>query len=498
MDKNAPDETPRHVTEGKASWLTGHYPSEDVQGTDMFRPFFRRRRTWLVLGGFILLFAVLHGLPLDHQAEAAADLDVRQVRLGLGIFCCIAFLWLTEAMPLYATALLVPVLATLTGVLDLQPALAGFAHPLIFLFFAGFALASALAYQRLDQWIAHRMVQLGRGSFLAVSALLCAVTAGLSMWMSNTATTAMMVPLVLGLLGGRGSSRTPQAHRNAVFLLLGVAYAASIGGIGTIVGSPPNAIAAQQLGLSFEDWLRFGVPSVVILLPLMFVVLWLTCRPDRTTGLEVARQPFAFNWHRRVTLLIFAATAVAWVFSRQISSWTGVSGSLDTVIGLLAVLALLYTRVVRWRDVDRGTDWGVLLLFGGGITLSTILKSSGASLYLARLFTGTVLDWPTLAIVGAVVCFVILLTELSSNTATAALMVPVFYAVALELDLPATRLVIPLTLAASCAFMLPVATPPNAIVFGTGRIPQFTMMRVGLVMNLVYIVALTLLAWILL
>ena len=151
MDPSEPNQTPRHVTEGKQSWLTGHYPREDLENTDMFRPFLRRKRTWLVLIGLVLLFAALHWLPLDIRKHAEADLDVRQVRLGLGIFTCIAFLWLTEAMPLAATALLVPVLASLTGVLDVRPALANFAHPLIFLFFGGFALASAMAYQGLDR-----------------------------------------------------------------------------------------------------------------------------------------------------------------------------------------------------------------------------------------------------------------------------------------------------------------------------------------------------------
>jgi len=397
---------------------------------------------------------------------------------------------MTEALPLAATALLVPVLAGLTGVLDVKSALTGFADPLIFLFFGGFALASALAYQGLDRWIAHRIIRVGRGSFLAVAALLFGATAALSMWISNTATTAMMIPLALGILA-HAPGAAAGVSRNAVFLLLGVAYAASVGGIGTLVGSPPNGIAAQQLGLSFQDWLRFGIPCVLVLLPLMFVILRFTCRPETTGPIAIREQPFIFNWHRVVTLIIFGATALAWVFSRQIGRWIGVSSGLDTVIALMAVLALLYARVVRWRDIDRGTDWGVLMLFGGGIALSRVLKDSGASLYLARAFTDGVHGWPMLAVIAAVITFVIFLTELSSNTATAALLVPIFFAVAGEMDLAAGRLVVPLAVAASCAFMLPVATPPNAIVFGTGRVPQRTMMRVGLVMNLVYIVALT-------
>ena len=137
MDERKSNQVPRHITEGKASWLDGHYPREDLEQTDMFRPFFRRRRTWLVLIGIVLLFATLHWLPFDVQKHAEADLDVHRVRMGLGIFFCIAFLWLTEAMPLSATALLVPVLASLTGILDIRSSLRSFADPLIFLFFGG-------------------------------------------------------------------------------------------------------------------------------------------------------------------------------------------------------------------------------------------------------------------------------------------------------------------------------------------------------------------------
>ena len=481
------DDEPNHVEEGKATCHGAWYPREDVEGTDMFRPFFRRRRTWLVVSGLVAL--VVAALWLRPEVPADAGLDSGQVGIGMGIFICIAFLWLTEALPLAATALLVPVLAVVTRVMDVKSALSGFAHPLIFLFFGGFALASAMAYQGLDRWIANRIVQAGNQSFMRISLLLFGVTALLSMWMSNTATTAMMMPLVLGILGQMASG-----GRNAVFLLLGVAYSASVGGIGTLVGSPPNAIAAQKLGIGFGEWMRFGVPAVIVLLPLMILVLWWTCRPEHLGRVDIRKEAFAFNWHRVVTLLIFAATALCWMGGAFLGKWLGIGDAVDTVIALVAVLALLYFRVVRWRDIDRGTDWGVLLLFGGGITLSTVLGKTGASLFLATGFSSLVGTWPGILVIAAVVMFVIFLTELSSNTATAALMVPIFFAVAGELGLEAGKLVIPLALAASCAFMLPVATPPNAIVFGTGKVPQREMMRVGLALNLVFVVALTLLA----
>src|SRR5687768_7005432 len=250
-------------------------PHQETPG-EARRPFFRRRETWLVIFGLLLMpLGML--LPIDVAKHAGMGLDPAKVRLGFGIFLCIAFLWMSEALPLAATALLVPVLATLSGVMDMKSAMAGFADPLIFLFFGGFALASALAAQGLDRWIANRIVHAGRGDFLRVSYLIFAVTCAISMWMSNTATTALMIPLVLGILGHMKGEEA--GSRNAVFLLLGTAYASSIGGLGTLVGTPPNGIAARQLGIGFVEWLRFGVPSMLLLLPLMVLVLHLTCRP---------------------------------------------------------------------------------------------------------------------------------------------------------------------------------------------------------------------------
>lgn len=488
------EEFPSYLDETKESYVHS-YPKEDIEQTDMFAPFFKRKRTWLVIVGLALLAIALFFMPLDVQEYADSGLEQNKVRIGLGIFFCIAFLWLTEALPLAATSLLVPILATLTGIFDMKAALTAFAHPLIFIFFGGFALASAMAYQGVDRWIANRLVIMGKGSLLMVAALLFGATAFLSMWMSNTATTAMMIPLVLGILAqaGEGEDKAASA-RTAIFLLLGVAYAASVGGIGTIIGSPPNGIAAREMGIDFQEWMKFGIPAVIILLPLMFAVLLVTAKPATKNRIEVKKETFTFNWHRVTTLIIFAVTALSWIFSKQLAALLGIKGSMDTLIALCAVIALLYFRVVRWRDIDRGTDWGVLMLFGGGLTLSAVMKTTGTSLFLARVFSEAVADLPLILIIGAVIAFVIFLTELSSNTATAALFVPIFIVVSGELGAEPAQLVIPLALAASCAFMLPIATPPNAIVFGTGRIPQKSMMRIGLVLNIVFIIALTLLA----
>ena len=492
MNPHMPEESPNPQASGEAPL----YPREDREETEMFQPFFRRQRTWRVLFGLAVMALVIWLVPIPPESEAAAGLDPKMVRIGLGIFFGIAVLWMTEAMPLAATALLVPLLAGLFGVSDVKSALTGFADPLIFLFLGGFALAAAMAYQGVDRWIAQSLVRVGKGRFLPVAFLLFGASAFLSMWMSNTATTAMMIPLAMGILG-RMKGGDAGLPNNAVFLLLGLAYSASIGGLGMLVGSPPNGIAATKLGISFAEWAAFGVPTVLLLMPAMIGVLYLLCRPGKGLEIEVATEEFSFNWHRKMTVAIFGATALCWVFGSQLGPWLGIATSFDTVVALAAIFFLLYFQVVRWRDIDRGTDWGVLLLFGGGIALSGVLKDTGASLFLARLLAGAVEGWPLILVIGAVVAFVIFLTELSSNTAVAALFVPIFFSVAGELGMAPSKLVLPLAIAASCAFMLPVATPPNAIVYASGQVPQRAMMRIGFALNLVCIALLVLLSMLL-
>lgn len=441
----------------------------------------------------LLPLGMVFFLPLPESPEVMKGLEPSQVRLGLGFFVCIAFLWMTEALPLSITALVVPVLAVVMGLGDLKSNLSAFANPLIFVFFGGFALASALSAQGLDRWLAGQLSRFGRGKFLAVACWLFAGTAVLSMWMSNTATAAMMLPLALGILN---QFKGDDAYTgNTYFLLLGLAYSASIGGLGTIVGSPPNGIAAKQLGINFSEWMKFGIPAVAILLPAMVLLLVLILKPQNRS-VELADQSvkkFAFTRSRWLTISIFGVTALAWMFGGKLGVMLGID-EMDAWVAIVAAVALVATKVVGWKEIQEGTDWGVLLLFGGGLALSSVLGDSGASLFLARLLGAFLGAWPLWAVIAAIVWFVIFLTELSSNTATAALLVPIFFTMAVELELEANQLILPLALAASCAFMLPVGTPPNAIVFGSGRLPQREMMKAGVWLNLSFIVLITILS----
>ncbi len=406
------------------------------------------------------------------------------MRAGLALFVLIGGLWMTQALHLSVTALLVPLLAVLAGLMGVREALSSFANPIIFLFLGGFALAAALQRHGLDQALSGGVLRLARGRRQRAVLLLFALTAALSMWISNTATAAMMLPLALGLLRGDDSI----GPREKAFVLLGLAYSASIGGIGTLVGSPPNAIAAAQAGLDFAGWLRIGLPMALLLAPLMVGVLWLVLRPQLAGRLAPAtHEPIAWTRDRVLTVVIFALTAAGWVAGAPLGRWLGVGADMDSLVALAAIVALVATRALDWTDIERQTQWGVLLLFGGGLALSQVMGSSGASRFLADQLVAALHAAPTLVVLIGVVAFVVFLTELVSNTASAALMVPIFLGVASALGLSPTLLAASIAVAASCAFMLPVATPPNAIVFGTGAVPAATMMRCGLLLNFVCI-----------
>lgn len=412
------------------------------------------------------------------------------VTKGLCLLLFIGVLWLGEAFPLPVTALLVPIGALALGFpgLTTTKVLAPFADPIVFLFLGGFTLASALRAQQLDRKMAGFLLRFSGGHLGRVAGLLFALTAMLSMGVSNTATTAMVLPLALGIL----EPLDPQRERRTfAFVLLGVAYAASIGGMGTLVGSPPNAIAARAAGIDFAQWLGIGVPLVLVLMPLMVLTLWCVLRPRLDRRIAVTSTEIPWTRPRVLTSSVFALTALGWIFGAAPLQRLGIQ-SPDTVFALVAAVAVVALRLASWRDVSDHTDWGVLILFGGGLALGEVLASSGASLVLGTQLADVLEDAALWAMFLAVAAFMVLLSEFASNTAAAALLVPVFAAVAAQMGLPPATLVIVVALAASCGFALPVATPPNALVFGSGRVRQRDMLRAGLSLDLVCVGILTL------
>lgn len=431
---------------------------------------------------------VLLALALAGGLYFTLPFDVT-VKKGLGLLLFIGALWLTEALPLAVTALLVPLGALSLGFpgLTAAQAWAPFADPIIFLFFGGFALATALRVQQLDRKMTVALLALARGHLGRAVLLLFGVTAVLSMGISNTATAAMMLPLALGLLSPLEPTRE---RRTYVFVLLGVAYAASIGGIGTLVGSPPNVIAARAAGIDFVGWLRIGLPLVLLLLPLMVLTLWLVLRPHLNRQVQVVLDDVPWTWPRRLTLLVFALTALGWLLGSAPLKALGIR-SPDTFFAVAAAVAVLVLGLASWKELARNTDWGVLILFGGGLALGELLGRSGASLVLGQQLAQALHGAGPWSMLLAIAAFMVLLSEFASNTAAAALLVPVFAAVAGQMGLPQETLAVLVALAASCGFALPVATPPNALVYGTGHVPQRDMLRVGLALDVVCVGVLT-------
>lgn len=439
-------------------------------------------RNSMILNANIVLFIILFNtLPFEPQ-----------VVTGLSILVFVAILWLTEAIHVSITALLIPLLAVFLGVFNTQTALNNFSNSIIFLFLGGFALAAALHKQKLDQAIADKVLLLARGKMSVAVFMLFGVSAGLSMWISNTATAAMMLPLVLGVMTKLDAKKN---HNTFLFVLLGIAYSASIGGIATLVGSPPNAIAAAEVGLSFTEWMKLGVPISLVLMPIAILVLYTMTKPDLSHKFDLDHQPVEWTNGKMITLAIFLLTVTLWIFSKPINAMLGGFAKFDTLVAMGAILLLGASRAVEWKDIEKTTDWGVLILFGGGICLSNVLKATGTSVFLAHSLSGFLEQAGILLTILAVVAFVVFLTEFASNTASAALLVPVFATIAEALGMSPVILSALIAVAASCAFMLPVATPPNAIVFGTGHIKQKEMMRIGFVLNIACIAALTLFAW---
>lgn len=413
-----------------------------------------------------------------------------EVQKGLFIFLLVGCLWLSEALHLTATALLVPVLATATGLLEAKQALAAFADPIIALFFGGFVLASALRRHGLDRLLAARLVALARGRLLPAALLLFVATAFISMWVSNTATAAMMLPLALGLVAGVDRERD---RATVLFVLLGVGWMASLGGMGSLVGSPPNALAAAAGGWTFNDWFAVGLPALLLLAPLATLTLWLVLRP-RIAQLRVegtsAGHGFAWSRGSLATLAIFALTVALWMASEPVAKALGIAKDFDSLVAVGAAVLLLATGTLHWKQVQEDVDWGVLLLFGGGLCLGGVLKASGASDWLATSVVAEVSDLPRIAVLLALATFVVLLSELASNTAATALLLPLMLPLAPALGMDTGHMAAFIALTASCGFMLPVATPPNAIVFGSGQVTQREMIRAGLWLDIVCVLVL--------
>ncbi|MFM1889948.1 MAG: hypothetical protein RLZZ565_705 [Planctomycetota bacterium] len=474
-----------------------------------------------LLAGPLIALAVV--MLLGPEGEDAPPPDAvalgRDGALVLGLLGWMATWWLFQAVPIPVTALLPVAVLPLLGVTGFGEAAAPYASDVIFLFAGGCLLATAIDRHGLGRRFAGAILSVAGRKPSAIVAAFILVTALLSSVVSNTATVAIVLPLAMGAIAyvdrhavavpGRSAS----TGRFALCLLLAVAYAANIGGCLTIVGSPPNAIGAKLLSeetgtpISFLGWMRFGGPVVLVMLPLMWALLTMVLLPLRDLELEATEGP-AFepgppmsreSWF---TLAVFIATVAAWV-TRPL--WPAELASIgDWGIATIAALLLLCVPLrisasgaaLEARDLAR-LPWGVFILFGGGISLAEAMKTHGVDAYLGSLFTGLE-GLPPWLVIATVVAAVVFLTEVTSNTAVASAVIPVLIVLGDALGIPAAELALTVAIAASLAFMLPVGTPPNALVYSTGMVPVGAMIRAGIVLNLVSIVVLTVLSRVLL
>lgn len=416
-------------------------------------------------------------------------------------FLC-ALWWATEAIPIPATSLIPIAVLPITGVLNKTQLAESYGSPLILLLLGGFILSKSMEKSGAHRRVALGLVNLFGGQhpkrlifgFMVASALL-------SMWISNTATTLMLFPVALAVI-----EKMPD-NRLTVPLLLGIAYAASIGGIGTPVGTPPNLVFMEiyqettGIEMGFAQWMSFAVPVVVLMLPI--TAWWLT----RNLSAPEVKIPQVGHWtvaEKRV-FVVFAITAMLWI-TRTPQDWgwkyvLNLPWANDGQIALLAAIALFIIpdgtrnengekgRLLNW-EYAREIPWGVLLLFAGGITLARAFVVSGLSSQISQQLVG-LSHMPVIVMIAGIALIVTFLTEMTSNTATTTLLMPILAAAGDAANLDPGQLMIPAAISASCAFMLPVATAPNAIVFGSGMIPIQKMIRTGLVLNLIGVVIVT-------
>jgi sodium-dependent dicarboxylate transporter 2/3/5 len=464
-------------------------------------PMFRRERWGTWFGPALFLLSALIPAPegLSHEAWLTA---------GAGLW--MAVWWMSEAVPIPITSLLPIVLFPVLGIAPIGQAAAPYANPLIYLFMGGFILAIGMEKTGLHKRIALallRRVGTRPDAIIGGFMLSCAL---LSMWVTNTATTMMMLPIGLSVIALAREQEGGKASELGPALMLAIAYSCTIGGLGTLIGTVPNALVAgfmqetYGIQIGFVQWMGVGVPLVAVGIPLTW---WLLTRRlfhlghAPLEGLEdlirhQLREMGPASRDEKWVFRVFGVIVLLWMTRPLLSDW--VPGLSDTGIALFGAIVLFLIPsatpgdtwesrfLLTWRDAER-LPWGILVLFGGGLSLAAAIADTGLASWLGTLISG-ISDWPVLLIIASVTLLVIFLTELTSNTATTAAFLPVMASVALGIGQNPFLLTIPATLAASAAFMLPVATPPNAIVYGSGMVSIPQMARTGIWMNLLFTV----------
>ena len=468
---------------------------------------YKKRGFWVGLAAFfIILFSP------NPESLSSVGWAVAAVTLLMAIW------WATEAVPVAVTALLPLACFPMLGVTDFKTAALPYANPNIYLFMGGFILALGIESSGLHKRLALKMlIAVGNsgakliGGFMLVSAII-------SMWVMNTSTTLMLLPIGLAVCASVAETipNFSQTDRRnfEISLLLGIAYAASIGGMSTLVGTAPNIIfvgfmqEAYGLEISFPDWMKLGVPIATFMLfsswyaitKIVYPVNFIASVETKLQLQNMLNDLGPLSKDEKKVLTIFSLAASAWMFRTLLDNYSPFSGLTDAGIAIIAAILIFMTPsaskkgdLLQWER-SKDLPWGLLILFGGGLSLAAQISSSGLGIWIGNslLILSSV---PPILLTLAVATLIIFLTEITSNVTTTTTFLPVFGALAIAIGILPVSLTVPVCLAASCAFMLPVATPPNAIVYGSNKFTIATMMRAGFVLNIVGILVVTIFAY---
>ncbi len=460
---------------------------------------FTKIKLYGLLGG-ILLFIVILLLPVPKDMNISAWYTMA-VALMMVVF------WITETIPLYVTALIPIVLFPILNIQTISKTTASFGHPLIFLFLGGFLLAEGIQKWGLHKRIALYIIKIIGVSPKKIIAGFMLSSAFLSMWISNTATALMMLPIGLSVISVVKSSKkvSEQMQRQfSVALLLAIAYACSIGGITTLIGTPPNAFMSAfmmetyHVDIDFAKWILIGLPFTLVSLPITYFLLTkvifnlnIDLNIDKYIIEDEIKKIGKITTEEKIIQLVFLLTALLWITRPLIAKY--VNGISDSGTAIFAALLLFIipsknksTTILEWKDA-KNISWGILLLLGGGLALAAGVKNSGLATWIANSILGHG-EIPILLMITIFVTAIIFLTELSSNTATTAAFLPIIASIGVGMGINPLQFVVPATIAASCAFMLPVATPPNAIIFSSNVVTIKDMARAGFLLNIVFVI----------
>lgn len=461
---------------------------------------------WLGLISFIFILIIQNPIGLSTEG-----------RLTLAVFSLMGIWWAFEALPLQVTALMPLVLFPLLGVVEIGVISKEYMNKVQFLFAGGFIIAIAIQKWGLHKRVALNILRLSGLNANGIVASFMLASALLSMWVMNTSTAIMLLPVAISVIKVITDTVKEiddnQSYNFQLCLLLGIAYSASLGGIATPIGTSPNGVLIQFAGdnfnkdIGFANWIAFGLPVTIILGPLVWYLLTKFIYPvnfkasiNAKAELETMLSELgAMTNEEKKVVIVFTFTAFCWIFRQVLDDLPGLSLLDDSVIAMIGGLSLFFInrkgkkeKLLNWEDAQNGFPWGLIFLFGGGMALAYVVNDSGLALWLASLIPSQTYFFIVLFIV---ITMVILLTELTSNLTTTVTFLPVVASVGLNLGIDPMLLILPLTLSASCAFMLPVATPPNSIVYASGLIPIQKMVKAGIIINLLSIIFLFVLAY---